>query len=143
MFMGRMVKEPADILIYGRAIGTSHKPDRDDATAEEIQARTWKRKWPHYIRVHHAEFLAGNLGLGVSLNELMGALGANAFATTQQNARSGLGNTDPRKAYMRQAAVRLSPEGSTWLNERLELAYANHGKLAPTALQQLDWPTLP
>ena len=143
MFMGRLVREPDDILIYGRAVGVSHEPGRDDATSEDIRVRDWKAKWPHYVRVHHAEFVAGSLANGVSLNELMDVLKADAFVSTQRHAREGAGNIDPRRAYMRQAAVELSPHGLSWLEERLERTYARHGRLAPATLEQLDWPATP
>lgn len=143
MFMGRLVENPHDILIYGRAVGMRYEPGRDDATAADIRRRSWKDRWPHYVRVHHAEFVEGTLSNGVSLGELVDALNADAFASTQRNAAKGEGNTDPRIAYRQQAAVELSRQGMEWLNERLERAYAQHGKLAPTKLQQLDWPTIP
>lgn len=143
MFMGRLVNDPNDILIYGRAVGMHHEPGRDDAVDSDVQMRTWKREWPHYVRVHHAEFLAGTLSNGVSLNELMDALKANAFLPTQRNASRGQGNTDPRRAYMQQAGVELSAQGAAWLNARLQCAYARHGKLSPATLEQLDWPTMP
>ncbi|NUO83902.1 hypothetical protein HUU05_27815 [candidate division KSB1 bacterium] len=143
MFMGRLVKHPNDTIIYGRAIGMRHVPGRDDATVKDKQLRTWKEKWPNYIRVHHAEFVAGTLANGISLGEMMDALKFDSFATTQRNAASRKGNTDPRKAYIRQPAVELSPQGMAWLNERLEATFAQHGKLAPSELELLDWPTLP
>lgn len=143
MFVGRLVKEPNDILIYGRAVGIRHVPGRDDATAEDIELRSWKAKWPHYVRVHDAEFIAGSLSNGISLGELMNVLKSDAFAPTQRHAARRKGNTDPRRAYMQQAAVELSPQGSAWLNERLERAYSQHGKLAPADLNQLDWPVIP
>ncbi len=65
---------------------------------------------------------------------------SDAFATTQRNAARGEGNTDPRRAYRQQPAVELTPQAKAWLNERLELAYAKYGKLAPAAMKQLDWP---
>ena len=140
MFMGRLVKDPDDILIYGRAIGVPHEPGRDDATAEDIRLRDWKEKYPHYIRVHHAEFIGGKLANGVSLNEMMAALASNAFVSTQEHAGRGAGNTNPRSAYMRQAAVELAPHGFRWIQEKLEQAYTRHGKLAPALLEGLDWP---
>ena len=140
MFMGRLVKDPGDTMIYGRAVGIRHKPGRDDATPEDIRLRGWKKKWPHYVRVHHAEFIAGTLANGISLRELTTALGANAFASTQRNARAGTGNTDPRRAYMQQAAVQLSAQGMAWLDERLERAYQQFGRLPPARLERLDWP---
>jgi hypothetical protein len=140
MFMGRLVKEPNDILIFGRAVGMRHEPGRDDATAADITLRTWKERWPHYVRVHHAEFISGTLANGISLNDLMASLKSDAFVPTQRNAGKGEGNTDPRRAYMQQAAVELTPQAIAWLNGRLEFAYAQHGKLAPDVLEQLDWP---
>lgn len=143
MFMGRFVREPNDILIYGRAVGMRHKSGHDDATAKDIRVRNWKAKWPHYVRVHDAEFVRGSLANGVSLNELMDVLKEDAFASTQRHARKGVGNTDPRRAYMQQPAVELSPQGMACLNERLERAYAKHGRLARATLEQLDWPAMP
>lgn len=143
MFIGRLVKEPNDILIYGRAVGACHVPGRDDATAEDVKLRSWKAKWPHYVRVHDAEFIAGSLSNGISLGELMGVLKSNAFAPTQRHAAKGKGNTDPRKAYMQQAAVELSPQGMAWLNKQLERAFTQHGKLASADLERLDWPVIP
>ena len=45
----------------GRAVGMKHQPGRDDATFADIECRPWKEKWPRYIRVHHAEFVAGTI----------------------------------------------------------------------------------
>ena len=89
----------------------SYKEGRDDATASDISFRSWRQKWPHYIRVHHAEFVAGTLANGVRLSELMDELGANAFESTQRHAAEGAGSTDPRGAYRQQPAVKLSNLG--------------------------------
>ena len=141
MFIARLTKEP-DIRIFGRAIAMKHDPFRDNASPEDIALRPWKDKWPRYIRLHQAEFVAGTMENGVSLYELMGTLGSDAFAPTQRNAASGVGNTDPRRAYMQQAAVELSSQGLLWLGERLQAAFAEHGKVPQDTLDELDWPTL-
>ena len=141
MFIARLTNEP-DIRIFGRAIGMKHHPVRDDASPEDIARRSWKAKWPRYIRVHQAEFVAGNMANGISLNELMDTLGSDSFAPTQRNAARGTGNTDPRRAYMQQAAVELSSQGLLWLGERLQVAFAEHGKVPQDTLDELDWPTL-
>ena len=120
-----------------------HQPGRDDATSADIALRSWKEKWSRYIRVHHAEFVAGTMANGVFLNELMGTLGADSFAPTQRNAARGHGNTNPRRAYLQQAAVELSAEGLSWLGEQLQAAFDTHGKVPQDALDQQDWPTLP
>ena len=86
-------------------------PFTDDATPADIEKRPWKGKWPHYIRVHGTEFIAGTMGDGVSLNELMDALQADAFASTQRNVARGEGNGNPRREYRQQASVELSERG--------------------------------
>jgi hypothetical protein len=106
-----MMKEPQHIVIFGRAIGLKHLEGRDDATKADIERRAWKKHWPHYMRVHHADFLAGTFASGVSLNAMMEELGAYAFAPTKRNFKRGKGNINPRKAYNQQAAVELSEEG--------------------------------
>jgi hypothetical protein len=143
IFIARLTRDPNDIRVFGRAIGMRHVPVRDDATPEDIARRGWKAIWPRYIRVHHAEFVAGTMANGVSLNELMGDLGANSFAPTKRNASRGEGNTDPRSAYKQQAAVELSGEGMAWLGERLQAAFDRHGKVPQDDLDKLDWPALP
>ncbi len=142
MFMGRMVHSPNDTLIYGRAVGMAYEEGRDDASPADLRRRPWKSDWSRYVRVHHAEFVAGSLSNGVSLNELMDVLQANAFAPTQRNARFGYGNTNPRRAYLRRPSVELAPAGYTWLTARLQRAFDEHGKLEPHSLERLDWPTL-
>jgi hypothetical protein len=80
---------------------------------------------------------------GISLNELMDALGPDSFLTTQRNAAKGSGNTDPRRAYRQQPAVELSNDGLRWLSDRLQSAFDRHGKVPQDALDDLDWPALP
>lgn len=143
IFIARLTREPKDIRVFGRAIAIRHEPGRDDATAADIAIRPWKAKWPRYIRVHLPEFVAGTMANGISLNELMDALGADSFAPTQRNAARNKGNTDPRKAYMQQAAVELSNEARVWLGERLQGAFDKHGKVPQDELDKLDWPRLP
>lgn len=142
MFMARLVKDPADILIYGRAIGMRHVEGRDDASPEEIAERPWKATWPHYVRVHHAEFVAGSLANGVSLNQLKSALNSDAFVPTQRNAVNGVGNIDPDRAYLRQAAVELTPQATAWVNEQLQRAFTKYGTLPAASLIVLDWPSI-
>ena len=143
MFIARLTSDPNDIRIFGRAVGMKHLPGWDDATSAEIAHRKWKEKWPRYIRVHHAKFVAGTMANGVSLNELMDTLGADSFVPTQRNAARGEGNTNPRRAYLQQAAVELSEEGLLWLGERLQEAFEEHGMVPQDTLDQLDWPVLP
>ena len=76
IFMGRLTRDPNDIRVFGWAIGMQHKRGRDDATLADIELRPWKEQWSRYIRVDRAEFVAGTMMNGVSLNELMDTLEA-------------------------------------------------------------------
>lgn len=140
IFVGRLVARPNDTMIFGRAIGREHRHGQDDATPQDIALRPFKVHWPHYVRVHHGQFVAGTLGNGVSLAELMGTLGTDAFASTRANAAAGHGNTDPRRAFRQQPHVRLTPEAAAWVTARLEEAFRLHGVVPAEALDQLDWP---
>jgi hypothetical protein len=143
LFTAQLVKAPHDTLVFGRAIGMAHVAGKDDATTAEIQARPWKARWPHYVRVHHAAFVAGPLAHGVRLSEVMDALGTNAFASTERNQRQGRGNLNPRAAVRQQAAVRLTGSAAAWLSERLERAFDTHGCVPAEQLALLDWPATP
>ncbi len=142
MYLGRLVSSPNDLLIFGRATALAHVPGRDDAKAVDLRRRPWKKDWPHYVRVHGAEFIDGSLGSGVPLSALMDALAADAFASTQVNARAGTGNTSPRSALRQQPAVRLSEQGHLWLAEQFDEAIERHGAIPGSALDRLDWPRI-
>ena len=139
IFIARLTDEP-DIRVFGRAIGMKHQEGRDDATPADIERRPGIERWPHYIRVHHAEFVAGTMANGVSLNELMDTLESDSFAPTQRNAAAGAGNRDPRRAYLRKPDVMLSADGLAWLGARLQAAFEAHGTVPPGVLAALHWP---
>lgn len=138
MFMGHLVSGPNDIVVYGRGIARAYEEGRDDASPEDVARRPWLTRWPHFIRVHDVEFVAGSLENGVSLNELMDELGPYAFGPTAENADRGVGNVDPRMSIRQAAAIRLSEAGMSWLNAELELAFEAHGKLPPSKFRGLD-----
>lgn len=143
LFMARLVDDPADIQIYGRAKGLKHVPGRDDASPEDIARCSWKEDWPHYIRVYGAEFLAGTLQTGISMNRMMEELGSDAFSSTQRHARDQVGNTNPRRAYLQKAAVALTQEGVDWLQHEFEIALRQNGSIPPADLESLYWPEVP
>lgn len=142
MFVGRLTRQDGDndIRIFGRAWAYAHEPDVDDATWADIARRDWRKTWPHYVRVRDAEFVNGTMANGVSLNELMSTLGADAFAATQSNRTANLAkgartlNENPRTAYRQQPAVRLSTVGQAWLTARLQQSFALHGALPKATL---------
>jgi len=146
VFIGRLTQDQQrtpvsnDIHVFGRAIGMAHRPGRDDATSADLELRHWRARWPHYNRIYHAEFVDGTIGNGVSLYELMEALDFNSFASTQEHASRGEGNTNPRAAIQRQPHVKLSTQGLSWLSERLQAAFDAHGKVSLESIEGLDWP---
>ncbi len=140
IFMGRLTRDPKDIRIFGQAIGTAYEEGRDDASEAEIGKQDWRKKYSRYIRVHHAQFVEGTIGNGVSLNALMQEFNADSFASTKKNKEIGSGNMNPRRAYSQKTQVELSPEGFSWLSNRLQEAFDNHGRVPHEVLENLDWP---
>ena len=140
VFMGRLTRDPNDIRVFGRAIGMAYSPGRDDATADDIARCPWKAQWSRYIRVRHAEFVAGTVKNGISFDGMMDSLKSDSFASTQRNASLGKGNVNPRRAYLQQPAVALSDKGLSWLNGRLEAAFETYGKIPRDSLDTLGWP---
>ena len=142
MFIARPT-EGGDIRVFGRAVGMAHEAGRDDATPDDVARRPWKSRWPAYVRVHHAEFVQGTLGNGVSLDELMGELDHRAFASTARHFSRGSGNTDPRRAILSNAHMELTGDAEAWLTDRLEAGFRAHGTILRETLATLDWPDAP
>ena len=140
IFMGHLVEGPSDIVVYGRAVARAYEEGRDDASGEDLALRPWLERWPHFVRVHDAQFVDGRLADGVSLGELMDELGAYAFGPTAENADRGVGNVDPRQSIRQAAAIRLSEAGASWLSEELENAFRACGRLRAEEIPGLDWP---
>jgi len=138
IFTGRMVKDPDDIMIYGRVRGLKHDPIIDNATPEDIKLRKWKKKWPRYIRVYQTEFVNGTLGDCISLYKFMDELGSDIFLTTQSNAKRGKGNINPKYAYRSQAAVRLTEKSAQILNNRLDGVFSKFGQLSEKELNEIN-----
>jgi hypothetical protein len=111
MFIARLVEEPDDILVYGRAVACQYDPARDVAPPEDIVRHPWKKNWPNYIRVHDAEFLAGTLANGTSLRKLAEELGESCFASTEERAAKGEAGINPLPTLGQKPDVRLSHRG--------------------------------
>jgi hypothetical protein len=138
MYVARLTEHPNDIRIFGRAVGMAHVDGRDDASAADISQRPWRNEWSRYVRVHQAEFVAGTMANGVSLNALMDELGSEAFAATQRNAAKQKGNTNPRRAYLQAADVELSAQGRAWIRDRLQAAFDEHGTVPNDVLAAIQ-----
>jgi hypothetical protein len=136
LFMSRMTL-PDDMMIIGRAIAIAHDPDRDTATAEQVEHRPWLQQWGYLVWVHHPKFIDGTLANGVSLNDLVEELGPLAFASTKRRMLDGEPNIKPRRSYGRHADVALSEEGFALMTQRFEAALARHGSIPDDQVRRL------
>jgi hypothetical protein len=123
--------------IVGRGISIAHDERQDIASPEDIEHRSWLVDWPYLVRVHHCEFIRGQLGDGVSLNDLIATLGPDSFSSTQRRRQEGEQNVKPRQVLARKADVQLSAEGFAWLTGRFEDALTRHGKIPETDIDKL------
>lgn len=128
LYMAR-IAAPDDILIFGYATGWRHRDDEDVATKKEIKARPWKLRYQNYIRVHDAHFVEAELGVGISMAEMLRALGSDAWRSTQENARAGRGNTDPFASYLRKPGMQLTDISRAWIDQRLQRLLRRHGEV--------------
>ncbi|GHB04770.1 hypothetical protein GCM10009069_29190 [Algimonas arctica] len=143
MFVSRMVSDPNDIIIFGRALSIAHDEVRDVATPEDIAVHDWRSIWGKYIRVYDAEFLDGEIGGGVSLRELEAKFGPNTYMSTQRNLIEGHGNLNPLKAYQQAPGVQLTDVAYEWLNQRFEEQKTHHGIIGEEEIATLHIPTKP
>ena len=146
MFLGRLTKGPNghDIAIFGRAVAMQHVDERDVASADDKAAplQDWRNTWDKYIRVYDGEFVAGVIGNGVLLSELMDTLEHNSFLPTQRNRKAKKGNLNPRLSFMQSPSVQLSEEGFYWLSDRLEQQFDLFGKTPIERYKDFYWPTV-
>ena len=129
LYMARIAAAPEDFLIFGYATGWRHRDEEDVATADEITVRPWKARYKNYIRVHDAHFVDAQLGVGVSMAEMLRALGSDAWRSTQDNVRHGHGNIDPFASYLRKPGMQLTDISRRWIHARLERLLQVHGEV--------------
>lgn len=128
MFISGMTTE--GFRIFGRAIGHEFDEKRDTATAADISEHPWKDKWGNYVRVTKPEFINGTLRDAIGLDAVMDRFEHEAFMPTLRNFMNNSGgNTNPRKAYMKQPAVELTPAASAWLNDEFNNRIMMHGMI--------------
>ena len=139
--VGRYVKAPDDVLVFGCAHGMQHVDGRDRASPADLEERPWKVDWPIYIRVVNPEFIDGEFSHGVSLNQLMKELWSETFASSSRRAaETGRNDIDPRDSLPRQTQLELTPLAIQRLSDRLEQCFKAHGKISKDELAKLDWP---
>lgn len=141
IFLARMMADPDDTLIFGRATAVRHIPGRDEATEAEIAERPFRRNYPHYLRLLNPEFIQGTFQNGISLFDLIKELGADTFASTQRHKQEGFGNTNARLTLRQRPAVELTPIATALLHQRLDAALARHGALDVAHDPSITWPT--
>lgn len=137
MFLGRLTRQPNDIMIFGYAIASKYKEGRDDATPENIKLRNFMGKWSRFIRVHDAQLIDGEMLDGISLNTLMNKFDSSSFVSTAKHKIAGKGNSNPKTAYSQQAAVKLTKESATWLLDKVNDRLQKVGRISYQRLSNL------
>jgi hypothetical protein len=87
-----------------------HVPGGDDATPEDIARRPWKETWPRYIRLHHAEFVAGATLFDNPEEAEDGEGSEDADAHDADSGSGGKGNKVKRKAWNQRRGKTLGLE---------------------------------
>lgn len=137
IYMARMTYDPHDYAIFGKAEALRFVDSRDRATKGEIAERTWKEKWPIYLRITNPVFIDGTLGDCILLHDLIKALDYDSFPTTRQRYDGGKRDINPYKSLCRQPYVRLTQNAVEWLEPKFEETLNNIGQVDDNFLQQL------
>ena len=141
IFMGRMVKEPNDYIIFGRGIvACEFQLTRDHATLEDIKRCPFREKWPFYLRLADTIFINGSLHNGVAIESLIEKFSCNSFTRTRQWFENDKRNFSIRTAFANQSYVELTNEASGWLNEVFKSRLEKFGRVDEAFLKMLPRP---
>jgi hypothetical protein len=143
VYFARMVRDPANYAIFGRAVVIKYDRQRDRASQAEIQERGWKEEYPLYLRVKHPVFLAGTLDDGIMLFDIIKALGSESFVTTSERSKKGEKNINPYRSLSQQPYVRLTLQAVEWVESRFRRALERVGKVEQAVLDTLPQSNVP
>ncbi|MBI5729524.1 MAG: NgoFVII family restriction endonuclease [Ignavibacteriales bacterium] len=118
IFMARLIKEPNDYAIFGRAEAIKYNEKRDRATKNEKMQRDWKNNWPIYMRVKNSKFIDGMMQDGILLYDLIKHFDYESFPSTLERFNNGEREINPYRSLSQKAYVKLTPKSAEWLEKR-------------------------
>lgn len=118
VFMARLMKEPYDYAIFGRAEAIKYNEKRDRASRNEISQRKWKKDWPIYLRVRNTNFVNGLMQDCVFLYDIIKYFDYESFPTTLRRFNDGERDINPYLSLSQQPYVRLTSKSAEWLEKR-------------------------
>jgi hypothetical protein len=137
IFMARLIKEPYDYAIFGRAEAIRYDEKRDRATNNEISQRKWKKDWPIYLRVKNAKFINGQMQDCVLLYDLIKNFDYESFPTTLKRFDDGEREINPYLSLSQQPYVRLTLKSAEWLEKRFVDKINEFGLIPETFISKL------
>lgn len=136
IYMARMLNNN-DCAIFGKATALKHIDKRDEASAEDIAAISWKKEWPVYIRVKDPEFINGKMSDCPKLKDLINNLSFDSFSNTQKRFNNGEQNFNVKDSLRRQADIQLSDVSAEWLENEFQEAILKHSKVPQHQIDNL------
>ena len=140
VYLARMVKNPNDFSVFGKAEAVKFKDGRDEASENEIKARGWRKDLPIYLRVNNPIFIDGSMRDGVFLYDIIKHIDYNAFASTLRRYKKGERNIRPKNSLSQQAYIELTYEGALWIEERLQVKFDEIGTIPDKYLKSIPPP---
>ncbi len=142
IFMARMIENPNDYAIFGKAVALKYTKGRDKASEKEIAERPWKQHWPIYLRVKNPVFINGTMTDGIFLSDLISKFDYDSFPSTRQRYENGEKDIKPTRSLMRKAYVKLTHNSAEWLEQKLGEALSNIGQVDDKFIQNLPRTTI-
>lgn len=139
IYMARMTS-PNNYAIFGKGEAIRFVDGRDEASKADIKERPWKETYPLYLRVKKCTFINGSLGDCVLLYDLIEALGAKSFPTTQMDLDIGSLDINPYRSLAQQPYVRLTETAVNWLEPRFQDCVDRFGIVGKKFISNLPKP---
>lgn len=127
IYMARMTHDPYDFAIFGKATAMKHVPGRDIATPQEIKERSWKAKWPIYIRVTNPIFVDGQMGDCVLMYDMIKAMDYMSFPSTKRRFNDGEREINPKRSLAQKAYIPITQEAANWLEPKFQASIDRKG----------------
>ncbi|HEY8780518.1 MAG TPA: phospholipase D family protein [Mucilaginibacter sp.] len=130
IYLARMIHNPTDYAIFGKAEAIKFMDGRDEATSSEIIERPWKAIWPIYLRVKNPVFINGIMGDCVLLYDIIKKLDYESFESTKKRYEIyGERQINPYRSLSQQAYVKLTKKAVEWLEPKFQQSLKNVGQV--------------
>lgn len=125
-----------DYAIFGKGITYKHVDSRDVVGDDDIAHVDWLEDWPILVRLHSTEFIDSTFENCPKMNEMIHDLDYASFRSTNDRYNWGERGINPWNSLRQQADIEITELAAQWLEEQLQSAFKNFGKIPESYINQ-------